>query len=398
MRNRGVVTVFFTVSFLLTGCWNANELTELSLISAIGIDQTDNDEFNVSFQIINAGEVATGQEGGQRNAVTTVVYSSTGQTIFEAIRKTTQKVPRKIYFPHTSLIVVSDRFAKEEGIDKMIDWFERDHEFRTNIQVVIAKDVTAEDILKVQSPVERISAKKIISEIETSEKVWGESIVTEIDDIIQALVSKGKEITMSVVTITGDEKVGATMANLQEALPPASLELLGLAMFKNGRLIRWLDGKEARGTNWVLDRIDSTIVNLDCNEKTDAIAIEVIRSQTKVQSFIQDDKPTIKITINEEGNIAETDCSIDLSDFHTIGEIEHQLSEEIRAEAISAIHVAQQEKADIFGFGNVVEREFPRNWNKYEHEWPEIFSTVAVDVEVNAFIRRPGMRMNPFRN
>ncbi|WP_216830965.1 Ger(x)C family spore germination protein [Alkalihalobacterium elongatum] len=398
MRKKDVVTVLFTVSFLLTGCWNAQELTDLSLISAVGIDKTDQGEFNVSFQIINAGEVATGQEGGQRNAVTTIVYSSPGQTVFEAIRRTTKKVPRKIYFPHTSLIVISEQFAKEEGIDKLIDWFERDHEFRTNIQVVIARNITAEEILMIQSPVERIAAKKITNEIETSERVWGENIVTEIDDVIQALVSKGKEITMSGVTLVGDIKLGGTMDNLQESYPPASLELNGLALFKDGRLIRWLEGREARGTSWVLDRIQSTIVNLDCNGKTDAIAIEVIRSQTNVQANIVEGKPEFKVIIDEEGNIAEADCSIDISSFEVINQLEQQLSARIKDEALSVIQVAQQEKADILGFGNVVERQFPHDWDKYENEWSKIFSTVEVDVEVNAFIRRSGMRINSFRN
>ncbi|WP_209124524.1 Ger(x)C family spore germination protein [Alkalihalobacillus sp. BA299] len=396
MKSKWYLLLGFIITFLfLSGCWNAKELTEMSLVSAVGIDKTK-EEYRVSFQIINAGEVATGQEGGQRNAATTIVYSSTGNTIFEAIRKTTQKVPRKLYFPHTNLIVISEQFAKEEGIEKVIDWFERDHEFRTNIQVIIARETKAEEILKIQSPVERISAKKITTELETTEKVWGENLVMEIDDIIQALISKGKEVAMSGVRIRGDKNFGAKVESLQQSYPAATLEVSGTAIFKDGKLIRWVENKEARGTSWILDNIQSTIVNLDCDGQKDAIAIEVIRSNTKINSLIKNGKPTIQVIINEEGNIGEANCSYDFEQHKNITELEKQLEEEIKSEAMRAIAIAQQEKSDFLGFGNVIQRQHPKRWKEYESEWPDLFSTLEVDVQVHAFIRRTGMRFNSF--
>ncbi len=393
-----IAFVLLIGTLLITGCWNSKELTDLSLISAVGIDRSSENDYKVSFQIINAAEVAAGHDGGSRDATTTVVYSASGNTIFEAIRKTTQEIPRKIYFPHTNLIVISEAFAKEEGIDKVIDWFERDHEFRTNIQVVIARDTTAEDILKIQSPVERIAAKKIIKQLETTEKVNGENFVVEIDDIIKSLISKGQELSLSGFKITGLKEEGQKIESLQQSVPIALLEVSGIGLFKEGKLVKWIEGRPARGLNWINDRIESTIVNLDCEEQKNKIAIEIIRSKTKINSIIKNGIPKIFVTINTEGNFGEVDCAIELERAETIDLLEKQLSEVIKSEIRDVINIAQKEKLDFFGFGNVVERQQRQYWKKNEDNWPELFSTLEVDVQVNSYIRRTGMRINSFRN
>ncbi|OIJ12022.1 hypothetical protein BKP37_14685 [Anaerobacillus alkalilacustris] len=380
---------------LLSGCWNSKELTDLSIISAIGIDKTDKGQFHVSFQIINAAEVATGQEGGTRNASATVVYSAIGNTLFEAIRQIPQKVPRRIYFPHTNLIVISEEIAAAEGIHKVIDWFERDHEFRTNIQVIIARESKAKDILKILSPVEKIAAKKITNEIETTEKTWGVNLVTEIDDIIHSFVNNGKEIVISGIKIVGDQQEGQNLEHLQHSEPIASLELSGIALFKDGKLLHWLNDTAARGYIWIIDRVQSTIINLDYQDQKNCIAIEVLRSNSVVQSVIKNGKPTFTVSVNVEGNIGEANCPVDFEKYKTIDELEEQMDDVIANEIKQTISIAQQRKADIFGFGNRLHQQHPKFWNKYEDSWPELFSNSEVNVQVQSFIRRTGMRSNP---
>lgn len=382
-------------SFVLTGCWNAKELSDLSLISAVGIDKAE-EGYKVSIQTINVSEVAAGQQGASGNSAPTVVYSATGENIFEAVRKMTKVVPRKMFFPHTDIIVISEEFARDEGIKKVFDWFERDHEFRTNVQVIIARDTEAEKILMVPSPIEKVSANKIGTEIAASEKVWGENMVVEIDDVIGGLISKGKEVAITGVRIVGDWSVASKGESLRQTNPLARIELSGIGIFKDDTLVEWIDNEAARGVNWIEDRIESTIVNLDCKDAKGAVAIEVIRTNAKIKTFIKAGKPSITIILNEEGNIGEVECEIDLAKPDVIYKLEEQLEEEIKSEMKYAISVAQETKSDIFGFGDVVHRQHPRVWKEFEKEWPEVFSEIEINLQVNAFIRRTGLRENSF--
>lgn len=382
-------------SFVLTSCWNVKELTDLSFISAVGIDKAE-DGYKVSIQAINVSEVAAGQQGASGNSAPTVVYSTTGDTIFEAFRKMTKVVPRKIFFPHTDIIVISEKFARDEGINKVFDWFERDHEFRTNVQVIIARDTEAEKILMVPSPIEKVTAYNMGTEIAASEKVWGENLVVEIDDVIGGLISKGKEVAITGVKIVGDWSEASKGESLRQTNPLASIELSGIGIFKDDTLVKWLDNDAARGVNWIGNRIESTIVNLDCKGVKDAIAIEVIRTNVKIKTFVKACKPSITVILNEEGNLGEVDCEIDLSKPDVIYKLEEQLEKEIKSEMNEAITVAQETKSDIFGFGDVLHRQHPREWKEFEKDWTEVFSEMEVNLQVNAFIRRTGMRNNPF--
>jgi len=162
------IATLLTLLFILTSCWDATELPDLAIIGGIGIDKTEEGEFSVSLQIANPGEVARGQEGAGRDASTIVVHTNTGNTLFEAFRKVTTQLSRQAYFPHMILVVINEKLAEEDGINEVMDWFERDHEPRTNANVLISRGVDAEEILLIQPPIERVTARQLVIQIKTS--------------------------------------------------------------------------------------------------------------------------------------------------------------------------------------------------------------------------------------
>ncbi|MGJ9382636.1 Ger(x)C family spore germination protein [Salipaludibacillus sp. CF4.18] len=387
----------FSILLILPGCWSATELKDLSLISAMGIDKLDNGDINVSFQVVNASEVA-GQQGASRDASPTSVFSSTGKTIFEAARKATQNLPNPVYSPHLNLVVLNEKFAEEGGLFIMLDVFERDNELRSNAQVMISKGTDAKSILMVQSPVERVNAEKVTSKLENLEKFSGENIVMDIDDVASALTSKGKELILSGIQISGDKEAGQKKENIQQSKPNAVLEINGTAMFKDEKLIDWLNEDESKGVTWVLGRIRSTIDNVECEGDPNAIAIETLKSNANIQSIIKNDKPSIQITIQQEGSLGEVNCGKDFSDPQAILDTEKLLADEIKKTIESAISTAQEKQVDIFGFGDVIYRQHPDSWKEYESNWPEMFADLDITVRVQAHIRLTGMRINSFQH
>lgn len=55
--------VFTLMIFILTGCWSRRELNEIAIALAMGVDKSG-DQFKVSAQIVNPGEVASAKGGG----------------------------------------------------------------------------------------------------------------------------------------------------------------------------------------------------------------------------------------------------------------------------------------------------------------------------------------------
>ncbi|WP_445648562.1 Ger(x)C family spore germination protein, partial [Priestia aryabhattai] len=65
MKRKGfLLLVMMTMTILLTSCWSKKELTDLAIVSAMGIDETKDGRFHITLQIINPGNVAGGMQGG----------------------------------------------------------------------------------------------------------------------------------------------------------------------------------------------------------------------------------------------------------------------------------------------------------------------------------------------
>jgi spore germination protein KC len=176
------------------------------------------------------------------------------------------------------------------------------------------------------------------------------------------------------------------------------LAIDGLTVFKDGKLIDWISDKNARGAIWILNKIKSTGINIDWKGKKDSINYKVSRENTKVKADIKNGRPVISIHIDVEGDIGETSVPVNLRNPNEIMILQKGLEKEIEQEIKQSVKKAQELKSDIFGFGEVVHRTAPQLWKKkYQHDWNDAwFPDLEVKVHVSAFIRRTGLRYNPY--
>jgi spore germination protein KC len=382
---------------ILSGCWSKKELNDLALISALGIDKNDNGEYVGTFQIINPANVTGGTQGGGGGQGPSVsVVTSTGKNLVEMSRRASTKISRRLYYAHTNLLIISEELAKEEGINKMFDAFIRDPEFRATATVVIAHDSNASDIVKTLTAVDKIPANKVIKTLKFTERRWGEHLNVNIQEVVKNLLSSGKEPVISGFRLVGNKEQGKKMENIQQTALDAFLQAEGLAIFKEGKLVNWHQGKPARGILWVLDKIKATDVNVSWEKEKDAIAYQVIRQKTKISADMKNNRPHISIHVRAEGDIGEVTVPVTLNDPNVLFKIEELLEKEIMKEIKEAVRLAKEDKTDILGFGDAVYRSNPFEWKKLKNDWNDVhFPEVKVDVKVDAFIRRTGMLKKP---
>jgi spore germination protein KC len=381
---------------LLSGCWNQKELNDLAFVMAMGIDKGKDKRFDVTFQLVNPGNVSSGQ-GGSGQGLPIAVYKASGDTLTEAARKATKKVSRRLYYAHTNIIVISEKLARE-GIYNIIDAFEREPEFRTTTEIIIANDSTAEEIVSTLTILDKLPTSKIKKELNTTEKLLGENIKVNVDDLVSALVSKGRQPMISGYKLVGDKEESRKADNLNTTTTMAYLKADGLAVFNDGKLKGWIKNDNARGAVWILNKVKSTDINLDWKGKKAALNLTPLRSKTKVTAKIKNGKPIIQVILEEESIISEVNTSINLDNPATIQEIEKIMGEEIEKEIMNSIKAAQRQKCDIFGFGEKVHLANPKLWKKIEKNWDEQFANTKVTVKVYSYNRRAGIRRDPFLN
>jgi spore germination protein KC len=384
------------ITISLTGCWNGRELTNLAFVLAMGIDRSPKtNEYKVSFQVVIPGSVATGLTGGGGTLTTPVaIYTGKGNTLFGAIRNASKRVPRQLFFAHLQLVVIGEELAKQ-GIQDLFDFFERSKEPRLTTMVLVARGSEAKPIISTLTSLEKIPANSVSGKITMSSILLSENFRIEIYEVLKGLVNQGEPL-INGVKLAGDPDKGMVKSNVEQTDPPAEVVIQGMAIFKNGKLKGWLDDGEARGTTWILNKMKSTIVELDCKKKKNAIGVEIIRSLTKLHVEIKNGEPIFHIRVQEEGNLNEVQCPIDLSSVTVISDLEKDWEIKTKSEVMSAVKAAQKEKSDFLGFGDAVNRANPKLWEKIKKDWSGKFATSKVDVKVDAYIRRSGMRLKPY--
>ncbi|MGG3157719.1 Ger(x)C family spore germination protein [Priestia megaterium] len=400
MKRKGAfLLLMMTMTFFLTSCWSKKELTDLAIVSAMGIDKTKDGRYHLTLQIINPGNVAGGMQGGgggtQSPPVT--IYSASGDNIVEASRRASGRISRRLYYAHTNLIVVGEKLAREEGINTLIDALDRDPEFRITATMVITNHSTAADLVKTLTPVDKIPANKVLKTLEFTERKWGENVKTSLQEVMKSLESPGRGTVVSGFRLVGNPQQAQKLDNLQESAPGATLQASGIAVLKQGKLVDWLYGKSARGTVWILDKIQGTDININWGGRKQAIAYQTVRQKTSVSAHVKNGQPHISVHTRVEGDLDEMEAPVDITNPKVITKIEQSMRKEIKKELNKAIKRAQKNKTDIFGFGEVVHRSRPNQFKKLKAEWNDVyFPKLKVDITVEAYIRRAGLRNKSF--
>lgn len=373
------ICLLMILTLLLSGCWSKRELNELSIVVGLGIDKIDN-EFDISVQVVNPGEISSKQPASGRSPV--ITYHSTGTTVFEAIRKMTTLTARKLYFSHLQIVVLGDELARE-GIGKPLDLISRDHEFRNDFDVIVAHDATAEEVLNVLTPIEKVPANKLLNSLRTSEKSWGTTQSIKIDELINTINHKETSVVMSAIEIHGDKSVGMDQSNVKRSKASAILKYAGLAVFKEDKYIGLLTEDESRSLGFLKDKIKSTIEIIAC-PKGGTLSTEVTHSKTKIKGKFENRTPKINVSIDVNQNVGEVECDIDLTKEKSIHYVNKKTEELIKKQIEKTISTVQQSyRVDIFGFGEALHRTNPKEWKKIKKDWPTIFQELPVKIDVN---------------
>ncbi|MFS0614131.1 Ger(x)C family spore germination protein [Bacillus subtilis] len=398
IRKMMVLSALLFAVILLSGCWDKKELTDIAFVAAFGVDKGENGGYIGTFQIINPGNVAGGLQGGSgQNYATVTVYEVYGNNLTEVSRRAANEISRVLFYSHANLVVIGEELAKEEGVAGFMDAFDRDDRFRDTAKVVIAKDTSANNLLKITTPIDKIPANKIIKTLQFSKQQWGEQWPVSIRELINVLVADGKEAILPSFRYSGSVQDGQSVKNLESMAPNAVLSADDMAIFKNDKLIGFFHEKEALGAAWIMNHIDESTIGINWGEKKEAISFQIIKEKTKVAVRMQDGKPSVTIDITTKGELGEVGVPINIEDRQIREKITKKVENKIKQMVHSPIERTKELQTDVFGFGEKLYKEHPEAWKKIKNDWnDQYYPELDVNVTVNASITRTGLRTNPF--
>lgn len=363
-----LLVLFSTIFF--SGCWNYNDIEKYSLVAGFAIDRDKKEnKYIVNVEVLNF------EMTGKEAKTSPKIIESKGDTVFDAIRNTINITGKRLYWGHAKLIIISKDIA-EEGVIPVLDLPYRNHELRSEMNVLVSKTTSAKDLLKQETMTTDLRSFEIDKMLE------GQKGLSKIP----------KVMVYQMVGTLQEEGISAAVpvASLVTNTGKRTLELKGTAMFKADKLVGFLDEKESQSFLFIINhfRRGVLIESINDNNQVQNITIEVLRSTTRIKPEYSQGRVVMNIDISPIVKIAEVETQEDYIGIKGREKLKQIAEESLKLSIEKVIKKVQSDyDADIFGFGRIIKADMPSTWRSIESKWDNIFRTLVVNINVNIDIK-----------
>ncbi|QEY34450.1 Ger(x)C family spore germination protein [Caproiciproducens galactitolivorans] len=391
MKLKKIFAILLSVALCLglTGCWNSRELNTLAFATSLGLDKTDKGIL-MTVQVFNPRAIASQKTV---NETYVIIYTQEGKDIMEMVRRMITQSPRKINVTHLQTVIFGEEFAKE-GIGPALDFFSREHQFRTDIYFTVAYDSTANQILRTQSKLDANPSNNLFSSIKSSDQIWAGSKSVKIIELINSIISDGKEAVVTGVEITSRRPGRDTLGEL-EKMEDDPIRVRNLAFFKGDKFAGWLDEDECKGYNYLMGNVWDTVGYVEAPE-IGKITTEITNMEADRNVELVNGKPVIHVSLKFRSNIENVTGTLDISKVENLRKIEMLCEKKLKKQCLKSLAHTKEYGSDIFGFGELIHRKYPSYWKTVKENWSEEYKQVPVDLKIDYEIQRTGTLGNTF--
>ncbi|KIY20967.1 MULTISPECIES: Ger(x)C family spore germination protein [Mesobacillus] len=363
-----LVLICICIVTMLTGCWGKSELRDVGIVSGIGIDAGTEAGFELTTQTIKPGDPKAG------TPASVLIQTSKGATVFDGVRNFIITAKKKQIFQHIQVVIIGRELAMT-GISPALDFFMRDHEPRSSMDVFIA-DQTAGEILQIKNkdfPIPSLTLKESVRVQEFLSKAPQVSI----HNFYQGILEPYQDPYLPIIHKVKD-----------------NFEVYGTAIFNGEKLVGDLTAFETRGMLRVLGdaKAGIQVVKLPSSENEPIlISIEIKKSKSSIKALFQNGQPSIQVEIKETGFIGDVSGQIRL-DQQKINEIKGLYAKAIKLEVEKTIiKIQKQFKSNVFDFAGTIQRTNKKYWKENAKQWDEIYPELSVNVNVQTDITANGL-------
>jgi len=389
---------------LLSGCWDRDELEDLAMVQALGIDYLPEEEkFEVTLSVIRPADLgAGGMEGGIEGEIEpTRTITTRGDTISVALEQQNAFLPRRTYYAHNDIVIVGETLAKR-GLHHILDRLVRERDTRLTLNMF----VTSEDVKDLMRSGSRLEMSLPEEIRDMKQRTNQRSLRPEVNqlDFVRYLLAGGRDPYLPLLEVREEEPTSPQEAEIAGTLGEGEdseqlvkyPHLYGTAVFKEDRLAGFLDGHETKGLLYVEEGIiDSRDAIEDPEGRPGKVVLITISSSSEITPRVENGEPEILVEIVEEGDICCQTAATHIFTMENFRRMEALKESLIKGYVEDALEKVQEWEADIFGFGQKFQTHYPDYWETIEDDWREIYTEMEVIVEVESHIRRTGLIERP---
>lgn len=374
MNKRRFLCCIILVCMVLSSCWDYRGLDEINIVAGLAIDRSEETgSYRLTLEIVNVSSMKNDSEAD------TLLVTTEGTTLFEAIRNAKKKLYNKLYLGSMRTIIISEDIAREEGILLIVDGFLRDVEPRETISLVISREDSAEKLLSAKGLDTSNVSFEIAKIIEEDSKVDSTSKKMLLYQAYNIIVAQGIELIVPAFRLVKNQKDDV-------------IEINGVGIFKGDKLIDFMEPEDAHYFLIATDNKVGGPLSLTYSEDNpQPLSFEIKKCKSTPGFEYKNGKISIMVKVELElviieisTNVYTTEESLDYMKGRTKKFLEKNLSEVF-------YKYQKNPGVDIYGYGNRIYEDDYALWQEIGEDWEELFKDADFKADVTVGIVNIGL-------
>lgn len=402
-----ILAILLTLTLLtFSGCWNKDEPKELASINSILYDILDDGKYRLVLEVLDPVPLSGSEDAFKITKSPLNPITGEGNSIREVLVNLSRSMEKRMFAGHNKVRFFTESFARK-GMLPILEVSSRDRLMDETPLMIIIKNETPDEVFSSSIGLSDMVGDYFEDLVRQQELHTSKAVTITTLDFIKDYYLEGKQPVMGVAELIDNKNQSSGNANSasggsqddsgsgsDEGGDPKIIAYEGLAVFKDDKLVGYMNAIEARAYNIITKSVNASIISLPSEDEQTVVRIS--NSKANIKTFLKNNQIFVRVDIKIKLHVVEEGGDLDVSMPKPLKTVEARFNELMQKEVVAAVNKAQTEfKSDIFGFGRQMHIQHPDRWPDFKENWDEHFSSASVEIVVESSVIRSGQIKKP---
>lgn len=351
------ISISVLLAIFMTGCWDASEIQEYTIVTSLTVDYKDNlYSFHCETPFVLGGL-------GEGNKLEFEIIKSKGETFTSARDALERSTNLPVLLSSTRVVVFTERLCTH-GIEEYMNRIRGEFDYRKS--VLLATTMEEPEKLMTMKPKNIPSIGAAMENVIRSNETIGNSFEMSVGEVLEYIAVKNAGFLIPQIDVAENQ-----------------FALTGYCVMKHDKCIGHIHAEERIGTICLIVKNNKFEYDLNFNNTSFILHIEM--KKQKIKPYIINGEIYFDINLSYKATILYADAMTNLKK-DQIKAMAKALEEEFRNHVYNALDMAQNKfKCDYLDFFKYFRAKYQKQYKKIE-DWNEAFSKARMNVNVNVDI------------
>lgn len=339
-RRRALRLLLLMPLLAVAGCWSSQDIQNQAYVTAIGLDY-ENGTFVVYAQVLNFANVAMAETTELGKGIPVWVGHVSAPTVSDALGSLHKTSQMPLYWGHTKVLVITERFMKQRGIRDAIQVMNRYREVRYNIYMYGTREKLAD--IFVQKSIFNLSPLDTVmfSPKQIYQPITGNRFIAKLDE-------PGNPAVLP--------SIGFDRKSWDEDRKSKSMfRINGGFYFTNKTMTSWMSEEDLKGATWAQPSLRDTVIKVPASPPYSA-GIMATKARLTAVALLKNGEPKFRVEILVKGFVLEMFENV------SVQRLQQLAADVVREQVRTTFLKGVARRCDPLSLQQAFYRKYPRRW------------------------------------